>query len=263
MEQPLIILDWDDTVIPTSHLSENHCELEELAAFAEETENFLRTCLKLGQVVLCTNAEFWWPQSSAWTYFPSLCELLGSIPVISAQAEFAPLGYTNPFDWKRLAFEQIVTNYQATNVLSIGDAWYERAAVILACRNLAQTLGQPVCCKSVKFLDVPTLATLTKQQSAMPGMLPRILQHPGCLDIFLPAPDQMHQLLQDSLFDGPSSPEMKRKDSSDAESASTRPSTTTPPVDERKNRRRRRARGRPAARTVDSLPDMPFPEVQA
>ena len=37
----------------------------------------------------------------------------------------------------------------------------------------------------------------------------------------------------------------------------------TPPVDERKNRRRRRARGRPAARTVDSLPDMPFPEVQA
>ena len=36
--------------------------------------------------------RLWWPQSSAWTYFPGLCKLLAEIPVVSAQANFAPLG---------------------------------------------------------------------------------------------------------------------------------------------------------------------------
>merc|ERR1719252_224482 len=100
---------------------------EDLDAFAKEAEQFLKICLSLGQVVLCTNAESWWPASSVWTYFPSLGPWLDQIPIVSAQCEYAPMGFKDPFDWKRLAFKQILSSYpDATNILSIGDAWYER-----------------------------------------------------------------------------------------------------------------------------------------
>merc|ERR1719201_2152084 len=189
-ESRLIILDWDDTVIPTSHLvlsEENVTKKEDLDAFAAEAEQFLKLCLSLGQVVLCTNAESWWPSTSAWTYFPSLGPVLDQIPIISAQSAFAPMGFKDPFDWKRLAFKQILSNYpDATNILSIGDAWYERGAVIDACQEKAACSGLSVSCKSVKFVEAPNIQTLKSQQAKCRASLAQVMDHPGCLDIFLP-----------------------------------------------------------------------------
>lgn len=254
----LIILDWDDTVIPTTFLANNHVAPEVLSAFAKEAELFLRECRKYGQVVLCTNAELWWPQSSAWTYFPELGDILAEIPVLSAQTTFAPLGYTDPFDWKRLAFEQILTSYQCTNVLSIGDAWYERSAVILACRALATSSCKTVCCKSLKFLDGPDVDALRNQQATATQLLRRVMAHEGCLDIFLPpgAPGSVPPDL-DRLLGPDTAPVAEKKprpegESTDGESSlSTRPSTTppTPAVQDRKKRRRR---GRKVASSNDS-----------
>merc|ERR1719235_1440368 len=189
----LIILDWDDTVIPTSHLvlsEENVTIKEDLDAFAEEAEQFLKICLSLGQVVLCTNAESWWPASSVWTYFPSLGPWLDQIPIVSAQCEYAPMGFKDPFDWKRLAFKQILSSYpDATNILSIGDAWYERGAVIDACQEKAACGGFSVSCKSVKFVEAPNIKTLMDQQAKCRASLAQVMNHPGCLDIFLPRSD--------------------------------------------------------------------------
>jgi len=267
MSDTLIILDWDDTVIPTTFLSENHCAPEELATFAAGAEKLLQTALKYGQVVLCTNAELWWPQSSAWTYFPGLCKLLAEIPVVSAQANFAPLGYTDPFDWKRLAFEQIVSSYGAANVISIGDAWYERSAVILACRALAESAGQPVCCKSLKFLDQPNLSVLSRQQAAAVALLQRVVGHQGCLDIFLPGAEHLEQVVEQLTQASSQPPE---GESTDSDAASTRPSTATPPTPaacpaaERKRRKRARKKlskeAGASTAAAAPLPQMPFNE---
>ena len=67
-------------------------------------------------------------------------QVVKQIGVLSAQSTFAPLGYEDPFDWKRLAFSRIVSASPGLrNVLSVGDAWYERAAVYQACA--ARCLG--------------------------------------------------------------------------------------------------------------------------
>ena len=86
-------------------------------------------------------------------------------------------------------------------------------------RNKRNTRELQVCCKSLKFLDVPNMSVLQRQQAVAAALLPRVPQtlfakpwrsytkpfrkeraevvaHPGCLDIFLPGPENLEKLLQ-------------------------------------------------------------------
>lgn len=188
----LIILDWDDTILPTSFLAACGYRVDgpdptadlaaELAGYACHVESMLRTLLALGMVIICTNAETGWVELTCRKFLPGLETLVASIEKISARSEFEPRGVTSPFDWKRYAFSWLLSTRGRSNVLSVGDSVHERAAVIHACSAFG---GRGVCCKSLKFLERPGVRELVLQHQKALERLSDYLTYGGHLDLFV------------------------------------------------------------------------------
>lgn len=191
-DNTLIILDWDDTVLPTSYLASLGHRVDgpgpagelaaELESYAVHVEGVLRILLSLGLVVICTNAETGWVDLTCAKFLPRLVGLVGTIEQMSARSEFEPRGVWSPYEWKKHAFAWILSSKGRLNVLSLGDSCHERAAVIHACQGLDDAR---VCCKSLKFLDRPDLHGLVLQHQKALAALPQCLQHCGHLDLFM------------------------------------------------------------------------------
>jgi hypothetical protein len=191
-ENTLIILDWDDTILPTTFLALNGYRVDgpdpdealaaELQTYSEHAEALLRGLLNLGQVIICTNAEAGWIELTCSKFLPKLESLVNQLEKMSARSEFEPQGLSNPFDWKKLAFSGILLKHRRGNILSVGDSSHERTAVIYAW----QTLGdQCVNCKSLKLLERPDLDCLRLQHVVALGVLHAVVLHSGHLDLFV------------------------------------------------------------------------------
>lgn len=162
-EQTIILFDWDDTLCPSNWIRENRPALSffkpapqdekyqrpllELQKHVEET---LKLAMKMGKVIIVTNAMEPWVETSCRNFLPLLIPLVMQIPVIYARSIFdtmtcqAPqrssspgralpgmyganghnkLSNTNaklaaqvsdemaPQRWKELAFEQEITGF--------------------------------------------------------------------------------------------------------------------------------------------------------
>eukprot|EP00968_Pinguiococcus_pyrenoidosus_P014027 scaffold1277_cov253-Pinguiococcus_pyrenoidosus.AAC.32 len=121
---PVIFLDWDDTVLPTSWLSHKsqrgrplssiRCELLPVAAcFQDLLEECHRQAFRL---IIVTNADEHWVQETCSMFLPSVLHNFArpevqdviprtskSLSVVSARAEFEQLG-EDPTTWKTAAF---------------------------------------------------------------------------------------------------------------------------------------------------------------
>lgn len=110
----LVILDWDDTLFPTSHLNPvDEAHYDQLAAkyqkFLTEVENqaikLLQNCLKESKVVIITNAKKGWVEYSSSKFMPRLHSILMKyVKVISARVEYEDQYPTDTMKWKELAF---------------------------------------------------------------------------------------------------------------------------------------------------------------
>jgi hypothetical protein len=196
-EDTLIIFDWDDTILPSHWLRAQGLELDgirpspeqwemlnRLAASATETLN--AACCK-GTVILVTNAEHGWVELSCARYLPSLLSMLSGLRVISARSMYERHGVISPFEWKRLAFEQEIGRFckheeaqkqRRKNVISVGDAAYEREALISATDPMLDC-----CVKSVKFAESPDVLELLREHEVIGGCFNYIIQHNGNLDL--------------------------------------------------------------------------------
>jgi hypothetical protein len=204
--ETLLIFDYDDTLFPTSFLSQNGYKLDgpdaspEIQAILDEysivVEQTLLDAQEHGQIVIVTNAESGWITLTSQKFMPRLGQLLESYPMISARSTYEPLGILNPYQWKLRAFESVISEHYSSapsvvigrNVLSFGDSTHERDAVHHVCKNStipadAGANSVTMYPKSVKFMERPDVPQLTRQHHLIRESLDRIIYHVGTLDL--------------------------------------------------------------------------------
>jgi hypothetical protein len=204
-DSTLLVLDYDDTLFPTSRLCDDkECwskisageavsDDDQKAIFEIESEalELVALCKRHGQCVLLTNAERSWLSMSLTYYMPRLmCMLSEGVDVVFGRdfQEGCPL---QPSMWKQRAFAQEVRRLRervgdaTIQLVSIGDSEFERGAA----QSASEEDGN-VQLKTVKMLDLPTYQLLSQQLSQICTALPSILKssHPW-LDVDM----EMHE----------------------------------------------------------------------
>lgn len=166
----LIILDWDDTLFPTTWITtndinlKNDIEIEKYKPYFAQIDldlnNLLIKLTQCGTVIIVTNALLPWIKLST-INLPKTSIILNKIKIISARGEFQSKSL-NPMDWKKMAFESIIktTDKKINNIISVGDAEYEYNALIslFDCNPKTYKL-----LKSVKFIKYPTKEVIIDQ----------------------------------------------------------------------------------------------------
>lgn len=186
-DNTVIILDWDDTLFPTTWLHENNIELsvksnrEKYLLFFSELDNVLYKLLSLlqkyGLVIIVTNAMPIWVKISS-SVLPNTSRLLEGIKVVSARKMYNKTS-TNMMEWKKLAFKNEITNLlmdsEHMHIITIGDADYEFHAMI----NISnwKTHHKKIL-KFIKLVDSPHHDKLIEQLEMLINSFDRIAKNP-------------------------------------------------------------------------------------
>jgi len=189
-ENTLIILDWDDTLFPTTWITTNSIDIKEirennkLMDYFKQVDNELSSLLKilinLGNVIIVTNAMLNWINLSL-TILPLTSKLIRKsnkqtklIEVISARAKCQEQT-SNPMEWKKITFNELIYNAYSdkkiNNVISIGDAEYEYTALVELYEHDNKNYKL---LKSVKFIKYPTRDVLLDQLKVLQRVVRRI-----------------------------------------------------------------------------------------
>jgi len=211
-EQTLILLDWDDTIFPSSWCSRRDLSLSDdvkpneeewslLTTFAEEAVRTLQELQLMGTVVFVTNAETGWIEMSCQKFLPALMVEVKNLSRISARSTFEPMGVKSPVEWKTRAFQQEIANFyddESTddkgddcssnstvtsltpirNIISVGDSAHERNAIMKATENCTNCRT-----KSLKLLERPEIHELKEQHELIVSFLRSIAGYNGNIDL--------------------------------------------------------------------------------
>lgn len=191
----ITILDWDDTLCPTTHLGSlglhvrdtdqlpsNLCT--QLDSLATAVVNFLEDALRFGKVVIITNAQAGWVELSGHRFLSRVLSLLSRrfIKIVSARASFEQRFPNDSTAWKVAAFSHEVDvmfpNEDELNVLVFGDSMSE----IDAGKALSNKLPRSKV-KTVKFVESPSIDQIIGQVQLVTQSLPAIVSNPSSFDI--------------------------------------------------------------------------------
>ena len=190
----LIILDWDDTLFPTSWVNKNNIEIlnNTQVLYKKYFKNIDISLLKLfkilsqcGDIIIITNALLNWIEISS-----RILHLTGkfikcnkNIKIVSARKEYSGVS-DNLMDWKKLAFknefEKKTQEKLINNIISIGDAEYEYYALLNLYENDPNNFRL---LKSVKFLKYPNNNQILEQINIVNNAIENICTHSGHLDL--------------------------------------------------------------------------------
>lgn len=170
MLKTLIILDWDDTLFPTTWVVDNSIDLTSLdvrnryIVFFSKLDlilhKLLSTLISLGTVVIVTNAMVKWIKISS-TILPNTQKLISSkIEVISAKDAYQKIYPNDGYMWKHNVFQTLDNDTDYQNIVSVGDADYEFKALISLYDNDENRLKH---LKNVKFIKSPSYDILIDQ----------------------------------------------------------------------------------------------------
>ena len=153
----LIILDWDDTLFPTSwimksginiyHNSNKINMIEILRPLDDVLRSFLKKVLSFGEVNIITNALTEWVNFCS-TLLPKTKPILKKIKVISARDKYQVIFPQIATFWKLFAFNDVSSKEKKHQIISIGDDISEYLALIhLNCKHkilkAIRLLGSP------------------------------------------------------------------------------------------------------------------------
>jgi hypothetical protein len=208
--KPLIIFDYDDTILPTSFLNRRGLKLsstddevtaeqdvksalDEYSLVVNKTLNMAR---RIGHVLIVTNAEDRWISLTVKKFMPLSADLIEQFQHISARSMFEPTGLFTPISWKQSAFRMVVEEYLAAvvggkagsggegpQVISLGDSAHEREAVL----KVAKDFVNQITVKSLKFMEKPDMESLKKEHILIQECLRDIVKHVGNLDLCIQA----------------------------------------------------------------------------
>ncbi|MFA6972470.1 MAG: hypothetical protein WC208_13880 [Gallionella sp.] len=165
MTPPLLILDWDDTLFPTTYCDTHHLSLkstpQDIIPFLPALQKHSTTLVSLfkyaiprARVRIVTNAGLDWVYLSCSKFLPDLSSILDTLPIISACDIYSSRYPNKPYSWKHHTFNVLIIDSD-TNVISIGDSWVERNVT----REITRLRNTP--CKTLKYIDKPSLEDLT------------------------------------------------------------------------------------------------------
>jgi len=203
-DNAVIIIDWDDTIMPTTYiqqvveptLSGEWCVPEDnphflpLVAHAYAVETMLRACSQAARVVIVSLATEWWVTTSSQRFLPGVVfedlasELDISIYYADRQAPLLDAKMTvaeKCIAAKKAAMANCLENLYGGrdvrwNVMSIGDSRAEAAALKGCLREAEADNKQPPLCKTVKLHNSPSLGELSRQLKLMAPQVKRLVQ---------------------------------------------------------------------------------------
>jgi len=175
----LIILDWDDTIFPTSWIARNNINLNDNVLMKNKYFDMFSILdsilcklftkfLIFGKVLIVTNASAKWVNISA-QHLPNLLKIINkSITIISARDLFQNEYPDKIYLWKKLTFNKLIisiSQYKLQNILSIGDAEYEFNATIDLYNEYAR-LNQRLL-KTIRFMKNPSFDDLIDELNVL------------------------------------------------------------------------------------------------
>lgn len=194
--QTCVLLDWDDTLIPTSWLREHGDEVEspavqaKLQAIAQLACRVLDTALAAGPTFIITNAKGTWVEHSAQQWAPALIPYLHQVEVISARERYECVYPGDLSRWKAEAFLDVRRSLDPEamiNLLVLGDAEHEMDAAELMGRSLTSAM-----IKTIRFSLTPTPMDLSNQLELVARNMQDILDRASNLKVYLEKPNCEH-----------------------------------------------------------------------
>lgn len=185
MNKSLIILDWDNTLFPTTFVTTNKINInsnKNLLSIFSELDNLLyklfQKILSLADLMIITNASLSWINVSS-NVLPNTRSLFPRIQIYSARNEFQ--NSANMDAWKINSFKKNVNNnYQ--NIISIGDALFEYNALV---KLYFDNPSNKRLLKTIKLLDEPSFDKLIDQLQVIHNAITDIVQTNSHLDLIL------------------------------------------------------------------------------
>lgn len=187
----LIILDWDDTLFPTSWVIKNNINLVDaqnrwkyIPLFNDLDKalfNLIQKFKKYGKVVIITNAMPSWINDSV-SVLPKTAQIINSIKILSARQLFQSK-FNDMMEWKKNTFKKAINrefyNNKILNIISIGDAEYEYKALI---DLYTWNKKNKKILKSIKLIHNPTYNTLMDQLNVLYNAIPDICMNENHID---------------------------------------------------------------------------------
>jgi hypothetical protein len=192
---PLIVFDWDDTLVCSTYLQYNYPKgaIQDLPepdrqivqALQKACMNLLSTALSLGQTYIITNASDGWVETCARTWLPSVVPLLEKVQVVSARSRFEAQFPNAAKRWKEEMFLEIKRqlNSKTINLVCMGDSECEMEAAQVMGRQYPQSA-----IKLIKFAEFPSPLQLLKQQELVIEEFQHIVSHTHNLRVELTWP---------------------------------------------------------------------------
>ena len=189
----LIIADWDDTLYPTSWITENSIDLTNPKSRCKYMKYFecldiylsalLNYMMTLGEVMIITNAMLEWIELSV-SILPKTKKCLETIDVVSARQKYG--NQTVMAEWKKRTFldevtqKMLINKHKYNNIISMGDAEFEYNALI----NLYNNKMLPhKYLKSIKFIKTSDYSTLLGQIKMVKHNISQICKMPRQVDL--------------------------------------------------------------------------------
>lgn len=185
MSRGVIILDWDDTLFPTSWTIRNSIDI------SDETKQYdyrmifsrldsvlhllLLNLTRSYKVIIITNATEKWIRTSK-LILPHSYKLIDrSIDIYSARDLYSQTE-VSPNDWKIEVFNDIMDK-KYKNILSVGDAEYEVRA-LANLYNKYKIMG-----KTLRFIDNPSYKQIIEQLELFQENVKDIMDYKGLVDL--------------------------------------------------------------------------------
>lgn len=183
----IVIIDWDDTLFPTSWLNENDIKLNQdnvkitYKIYFQELDKSISSLIKsyseVGTVYIVTNANMRWIKASL-NCLPKTGEIIikNDVRIISSRDIYSQ--DTETSKWKLKTFETIIkTDLKnifkiknkeiVINIISFGDAVYEYVALInlhtILYNKTEKNKDINFYLKNIKFKPKPSFDTMIEQ----------------------------------------------------------------------------------------------------
>lgn len=204
-DETLIVLDWDDTLLPTSWLRVHGTAVPPLPPSEDGTTTPLsRRVLRrladldaavvalldalqcVGTLVIITNAAETYVELTAAAFLPGVARWLAAreVGIMSARSWYEAAFPTDVAAWKVHAFADVVQAWRVSHggappahVISVGDSVYERAAA----HALAQRAIRAV--KTIKLKESPTCRDMEAQVMFLAKHAGRVALLTGDVDV--------------------------------------------------------------------------------
>ena len=209
----LFIIDWDDTLFPTTWINKNKIDLNKSDSFSQYKLYFLEldktismlldSLNKVGDIFIVTNANIGWIKSCLTILNLTKNTIINNeIRIVSARDSYSQ-NSSSPTEWKILTFQDIIEDIinkinknikpnTIINIISIGDAMYEYIALI----NLDNFLKSHIentnnfggkkfnyLLKNIKFIEKPDFDFIIDQMQVLHKNSPDIINKLEFIDL--------------------------------------------------------------------------------